>query len=160
MKKVILVCHCLEILALTVWVGGLVVIIASVIPAVFNTIGMEAGGRLLTRAFQGYDRLVLGAAVVAVIGMLTRTHSAAEVIGRGEWVLLGAMIAVAIALTFYLNPETIRLQELAFMTKEGAAKKAAYDDFFAYHRVARALYLVNMGLGIAMLCLKVRKWVR
>jgi uncharacterized membrane protein len=160
MKKVALVCHCLEVLALTVWVGGLVVIIASVIPAVFNTIGMEAGGRLLTRTFHGYDRLVLGAAAVAATGMLVRTRGAGEAVGRGDWVLLGAMIVVAVTLTFYLSPETVRLQELAFMTKEGAAKKAAYDDFFAYHRVARALYLVNLGLGIAMLCLKVRKWAR
>jgi len=57
------------------------------------------------------------------------------------------------------QPATVRLQELAFSAPE-AAKRAAYDEFFVYHRVARALYIINLGLGITLLCVKVRKWVR
>ena len=40
------------------------------------------------------------------------------------------------------------------------AKRVAYDTFFAYHRIARALYLINLGLGMTLLCVKVQKWVR
>jgi len=169
MKKVVLACHCLEVLALTIWVGGLIAIIASVIPAVFNTIGMEAGGRVLTRTFQGYDRLVLGAALIVVAGMLVRgfgpkivgaSGGIKEAVGSTEPHLIGIMIAIASLLAFYLNPEVARLQETAFGVKEVAAKRVAYEHFFFYHRVARALYLVNLGLGIAVLCVKVRKWAR
>jgi ABC-type spermidine/putrescine transport system permease subunit II len=151
-----------EALALAVWVGGLASIIAAVIPAVFTTIGMETGGRMLTRMFQGYDRLVLVSAGLIVAGTLVRVFVSGpwrEQIGMIELALLATMIVFAMTLTFWLTPETTRLQELAFSAKEGA-KRAAYDEFFVYHRVARALYILNLGLGIALLCVKVRKWVR
>lgn len=152
----------MEALALAVWVGGLASIIAAVIPAVFTTIGMETGGRMLTRTFQGYDRLVLVSAGLIVAGTLVRVFVSGpwrEQIGMIELVLVAIMIVFALTLTFWLTPETTRLQELAFSAKEGA-KRAAYDEFFVYHRVARALYILNLGLGIAVLCVKVRKWVR
>lgn len=152
----------MEALALAVWVGGLASIIAAVIPAVFTTIGMETGGRMLTRTFQGYDRLVLVSAGLIVAGTLVRVFVSGpwrEQIGMIELALLATMIVFAMTLTFWLTPETTRLQELAFSAKEGA-KRAAYDEFFVYHRVARALYILNLGLGIAVLCVKVRKWVR
>lgn len=156
-------CHCVETLALAVWVGGLVSIIATVIPAVFNTIGMETGGRMLTRTFQGYDRLVLVSAGLIVAGTLVRVYGSTgkwrEQIGMTELALLTTMVIIATTLAFWLTPETVRLQELAFGAKE-AAKRVAYDEFFAYHRVARALYIINLGLGIAWLCVKVRKWAR
>jgi len=151
-----------ETLALAVWVGGLASIIAAVIPAVFTTIGMETGGRMLTRTFQGYDRLVLVSAGLIVAGTLVRVLLSGpwrEQIGMTELVLLVTMVVVAMTLTFWLTPETTRLQELAFSAKE-EAKRAAYDEFFVYHRVARALYILNLGLGIALLCVKVKKWVR
>lgn len=153
----------MEVVALAVWAGGLVGIIASVIPAVFNSmVNMEAGGRILARTFQGYDRMVLVAAGLIVAGMLVRVFVAGpwrEQIGMTELTLLATMVVFAIVLTFWLNPETTRLQELAFSANE-EAKRAAYEEFFVYHRVARALYILNLGLGIALLCVKVRKWVR
>lgn len=152
----------MEALALAVWVGGLASIIAAVIPAVFTTIGMETGGRMLTRTFQGYDRLVLVSAGLIVAGTLVRVFVSGpwrEQIGMIELALLAIMVVFALTLTFWLTPETTRLQELAFSAKE-EAKRAAYDEFFVYHRVARALYILNLGLGIAVLCVKVRKWVR
>jgi hypothetical protein len=152
-----------EVLALAIWVGGLVSIIAALIPAVFSTIGMEAGGRILTKTFQGYDRLVTVSLGLIVIGMMARALG-----GSGGWraqvsvselALLGTMAVIAGTLTLWLTPETVRLQEIAFGAKEDA-KRIAYDNFFAYHRVARALYIINLGLGITLLCVKVRKWVR
>ena len=53
-----------EMFALTLWVGGLVVIIAIVIPAVFNSFGMEPAGRFLRRVFDGYGYLNLGILLV------------------------------------------------------------------------------------------------
>src|SRR3989449_11697842 len=79
MKKLVVVCQCVEVIALAVWVGGLVSIIAAVIPAVFGTIGMEAGGRLLTSTFQGYDRLTEFSPVRLLLAMVGRTW------GAGGW---------------------------------------------------------------------------
>ena len=60
----------LEFLALGVWIGGLIVLVGAVIPAVFNTWGgQESGGFLLTRAFEGYNHLVVVALIVLVAAM-------------------------------------------------------------------------------------------
>ncbi|MEK6605147.1 MAG: DUF4149 domain-containing protein, partial [Nitrospirota bacterium] len=102
-------------LALAVWVGGLVSIIAAVIPAVFNTIGMETGGRMLTRMFQGYDRLALASAGLIAAGTLVRIYGATgnwrEQIGMAELALLATMVVIVTGLWFWLTPETARLQE-------------------------------------------------
>jgi len=138
-----------------------VTIIAAVIPAVFGSpVTIEAGGRLLTKTFHGYDRLVLVSAGALMLSMLTREVVAKDLISRPEWAVAGIMVMVAVGLTFYLNPEVVRLQELAFAERETEAKKAAYEAFFHYHWIARALYLINLGLGATLLCMKVWKWVR
>src|SRR2546426_10131312 len=80
MKKLVVVCQCVEVIAVAVWVGGMVSIIAAVIPAVFGTIGMEAGAPLLTRTFPRYDRLALASGGLGLTGALVR----AVVAGRWE----------------------------------------------------------------------------
>lgn len=154
----------MEVLALAVWVGGLVVIVAAVIPAVFNApIPVPAGGRLLTQMFHGYDRVVLLSAGVIVVGMGLRAFFPAggeTAVSIPLVALVGVMVMVAGFLTMYLNPEIVRLQELAFAASEEGARRAAYADFFRLHWIARALYLINLGLGISVLCLKVRAWAR
>ena len=162
MKKLLVVIQCLEMLALAVWVGGLITIMATVIPAVFNTIGMEAGGRMLTRTFQGYDRLVLICAGVLTLALVARARLP---IGEGarigsDAVLLAIMVGIAVLLAWYLNPHIVRLQEAAFAAHDEAAKRSAYDAFFRLHKIARVLYLVNLGLGIGAIATKVLKWNR
>ena len=50
----------LELTALGTWIGGLIILVGAVIPAVFNTFGgQDSGGFFLTRAFEGYNRIVL-----------------------------------------------------------------------------------------------------
>jgi hypothetical protein len=163
MKKVLLVAHCVEWLALSAWVGGLMIIIAAVIPAVFNTIGMESGGRLLTRVFQGYDRIVMFAAGLIVIGTLTRVSASRlwrTQIGSAELMLFGIMLAVAVYLALAWSPHMMILQEKALAAQDAVVRQKAYQEFFLGHQIARTLYLLNFGLGIALMCVKVRKWTR
>ena len=54
----------LELLGLMMWIGGLTIILTDVIPAVFNTLSMEAGGRLLRRIFDNYNILVSGVVIL------------------------------------------------------------------------------------------------
>lgn len=163
MKKVLLVAHCVEWLALSAWVGGLLIIMAAVIPAVFNTMGMESGGRMLTRVFQGYDRIVLLSAGLIVIGTLTRVLASRlwrTQIGSAELVLFGTMLALAVYLALVWNPHMMILQEKALGAQDVVVRQKAYQDFFLGHQIARTLYLLNFGLGIALMCVKVRKWTR
>ena len=165
-SKRLLVCAVIECLALAVWIGGLVVIIAAVIPAVFNSFGMEPGGRFLTRVFDGYNRLVLVAmaAMGGAIAIRTWGQQAGRpsqtMSGRTEAIVFGAMVLVAVLIIFILGPHTIALQEEAFGTKDEAARKVAYADFFRLHMVVRGLYIMNLVLGIGLLTVKLKSFLR
>ncbi len=166
MRQGLIACVTSELLALGLWIGGLLVLVAAVIPAVFNTFGgQDTGGFFLTRAFDGYNRLVLGAAATLITGILWRAWLyqrglTEEEITRTEWLLLGAMLFTAGVITFVLHPQAAALQAQAFASKGEEARKAAFEAFFQLHKPVRVLYIVNMGLGIALLTVRVRSWVR
>lgn len=156
----------IEMVALAVWIGGLIVIIGSVIPAVFNSLNMETGGRFLTRVFDGYNRLVLMAmaamgGAVAVRTWAGRNGGSPHTLpSRMEAILFGTMVLVAVAIIFVLGPQAIALQETAFGTKDEAARKAAYEAFFRMHMVVRGLYLLNLGLGIGLVTVKLKSFLK
>lgn len=163
-----LTCYTFELAALAVWVGGLVVIVGAVIPAVFNSFGMEPGGRFLTRVFDGYNRLTAGAIVILVTTAGWRTWNARRssvdgpadmAVTRPEVVLLSTMVLVASLIILWLGPWSVTLQEQAFATQGEEAKKTAYSAFFRTHTLVRGLYLLNCGLGIALMAVKIRDWM-
>ena len=160
----LVVCGLLELLGLAVWVGGLIVIVGAVIPAVFN-VGMETGGRILTRVFDAYNRLVAGAIVLLVSGsawrMWAKRHGTYPEAGvsRGEIMLLTIMVGITAVISMWLGPDSVALQERAFAAQGVEAKKMAYEAFFRSHSIVRALYVTNLALGIALLAVKVRNWV-
>src|SRR2546422_10051189 len=119
MKKLIVVCQCVEVIALAVWVGGLAAIIAAVIPAAFNSpIPIETGGRLLMKTFHGYDRLVLVSAGALMLSMLARGVVAKDLISGPEWAVAGVMGAGAVGVSLFLKPQGERRAGLAFPTTE------------------------------------------
>ncbi len=149
--------------ALTLWVGGLIVIIAVVIPAVFNSFGMEPAGRFLRRVFDGYGYLNLG--ILCVLTLLaffryqTYGQNASFVfsVTAGEWWLLGGMFVVTLGIMGILGPQAIALQEEAFEAISKEQKDLAYGQFFRLHMIVRALHLVNLGLAFSLYILKLRK---
>jgi len=164
-SRLLIACYTVELLALAIWVGGLIVIIAAVIPAVFNSLNMEIGGRFLTRVFEGYNRLIMLAAAVLMAMGLARWMFKHRPLGRvldvspGELIVLAAMVIIAGLIVFVLEPASVSLQEQAFAAKAEGERKAAYDAFFRTHAVVRALYVLNLGLAAAMIPLKVRRMV-
>jgi uncharacterized membrane protein len=167
----LIVCCTIELLALSIWIGGLVVIVAAVIPAVFNSFGMEPGGRFLTLVFDGYNRLTAAAILILTTASGWRAWQTwREGGGSGRWpaaalprlelALLSVMILIAVLIIMVLGPESVTLQERAFAVQDEAAKKAAYAAFFQTHTVVRGLYLLNLVLGIVLLAVKARSWIR
>lgn len=158
-------CWVLELTAICLWVGGLSVLVAAVIPAVFNTFGgQDAGGLFLTRAFEGYNRLVLGAMAVLLLAAFWRTWVArrgwTQIRLTGvEWSLLIAMVLVAGVIIFLLHPQAAARQAEAFALREADARKAALEAFFNVHRPVRVLYMMNLCLGLALLGAKVKPWL-
>ena len=150
----------LEFLALGVWIGGLIVLVGAVIPAVFNTWGgQESGGFFLTRAFEGYNRLVVVALILLLGAMGYRQWrgEAAATVSRSEWILLSAMGGIAGVIILVLHPQAAALQTEAFGLKDEQAKKAAFEAFFRFHKPIRSLYVVNMVLGIWLIVLKAKR---
>lgn len=162
----LVICATLDMLALAVWTGGLIVIIATVIPAVFNSLGMEPGGRFLTRLFDGYNRIVLVAMAMMGGTIATRAWWAQEggrpeaAPGRAETLVFGLMVLVAVLIIAVLGPQSVTLQEAAFATRDETARKTAYDAFFRVHMTVRALYIVNLGLGVGLIAFKLKSWLR
>jgi len=154
-----------EMFTLTLWVGGLIVIIAVVIPAVFNSFGMEPAGRFLRRVFDGYGYLNLGILLVlSLVAFLRyrtygRDPSLLFSVTAGEWWLIGGMCVVTVGILGILGPQAVALQEVAFEAMTQELKEAAYADFFRVHMIVRALHLVNLSLAFSLYILKLRKAV-
>lgn len=140
-------------------------IVAVVIPAVFNSFGMEPGGRFLSRVFEGYNRLVMlstGMLMISAVlrtGMSRRPEMTGAAVSHVEWAVLAIMILVAALVIFILEPSSVRLQEQAFAIKEEAVRRTAYEAFFKSHHLVRALYVVNLGLAIAFVPIKLKHWL-
>ena len=135
-------------------------LIGAVIPAVFNTFGgQDSGGIFLTRAFEGYNRLVVIAVVILVLAMGYRWWSGEGVatVSWGEWILVSIMGLIAALIIIILHPQAAALQAEAFASKDEQARKAAFEAFFRLHMPIRSLYMVNMVLGIWLLVLKAKR---
>ncbi len=153
-------CLTCEWLALGIWVGGLLVLIGAVIPAVFNTFGgQDSGGFFLTRAFEGYNRFVIGALAVLCAGTWYRWWSGnpAVVVSRSEMALLVGMSMIAGIIILWLHPQAASLQAQAFAVKDEVARKAAFEAFFRIHMPVRSFYMVNLVLGILLTGIKAKR---
>ena len=153
-------CLTLEWLALGIWVGGLLVLIGAVIPAVFNTFGgQDSGGLFLTRAFEGYHRFVIGALAILCAASWYRWWSgdSAVAVSRGEMMLLAGMVVIAGVIIVWLHPYAAALQSQAFAVQEEAAKKAAFEALFRILMPVRWLYMVNLALGILLIGIKAKR---
>ncbi len=155
-------CLTLEWLALGLWVGGMVVLIGAVIPAVFNTFGgQDSGGLFLTRAFEGYHRFVIGAGAVLCAGSWYRwwIGEPSVAVGRGELIVLALMVVVAGVIILVLHPEAAALQAQAFAA-QGDAKKTALESLFRVLMPIRVLYIVTLILGIVLMGIKTKRSFR
>ena len=153
-------CLTLEWLALGVWVGGLLVLIGAVVPAVFNTFGgQDSGGLFLTRVFEGYNHFVIGAMAIMCAASWYRwwCGDPAVAVSRGELALLAGMVMIAGIIIVVLHPYAAALQAQAFAVKEEAARKAAFEALFRILMPVRSLYMVNLVLGISLIGIKT-KW--
>ncbi len=153
-------CLTFEWVALAVWVGGMVVLSGAVIPAVFNTFGgQDVGGMFLTRAFEGYHRFVIGAGVVLCATLWYRRWSGNPIVeaGRSEMIVLAVMVMIAGLVIAVLHPNAVALQAQAFATKDETTRKAALEGLFRVLLPIRALYMLNLFLGIALIGIKAKR---
>lgn len=153
-------CLTLEWLALGIWVGGGLVLMGAVIPAVFNTFGgQDSGGLFLTKAFEGYHRFMVGALAILWVSLWYRRWSGnpAAGVGRGEIMALAGMTVITGVILFWLHPSAAALQAQAFAAQEEAAKKAAFEALFRMLKPIRWIYMVDLALGILLIGIKANR---
>ncbi|MEO5865291.1 MAG: hypothetical protein ABIQ79_09690 [Nitrospiraceae bacterium] len=153
-------CLTLEWLALALWVGGGLVLIGAVIPAVFNTFGgQESGGLFVTRAFEGFHRFMIGALAILWAALCYRWWSGSPIVtvGRGEMAVLVGMTAIAGLIIVWLHPSAAALQAQAFAAHEEAAKKAAFEALFRLLKPIRWIYMIDLVLGILLIGIKAKR---
>ena len=156
-------CLTLEWLALGVWVGGGMVLIGAVIPAVFNTFGgQDSGGLFLTKAFEGFHRFMIGALVVLGVALWYRRWSGdlAMAIGLGELIVLVGMAMITGLIIVWLHPAAAALQAQAFAAHEEMAKKEAFEALFRILKPIRWIYMVNLVLGVLLIGIKAKRSLR
>ncbi len=153
-------CLTLEWLALGVWVGGGLVLIGAVIPAVFNTFGgQDSGGLFVTRAFEGYHRFMIGALAVLWAGLWYRWWSGDSMVavGQSEMLVLVGITAITGMIIVWLHPSASALQAQAFATHEEEAKKAAFEALFRVLKPLRLIYTVDLILGIFLIGIRAKR---
>jgi len=135
------------------------VLVGAVIPAVFNTFGgQDSGGVFLTRAFEGYQRFLMGAVVVLSAGAWYRWRSGVPgvAVGRWELMIVGLMVVIAGVIMLVLHPKAAALQTQAFAA-QGDAKKAALESLFQVLLPIRILYITTLVLGIGLMGIKAKR---
>lgn len=159
-------CALLDLLGLMMWIGGFTAILTMVVPAVFNTLEMETGGRLLRRVFDGYHTLTSGIVIVFTGTTFIRSWQARR---EPEWNspptrweigLVAVLAGVTCVIVWGLGPQAVRLQEAAFEAESRETKQAAFEAFFQLHMIVRALHLINVGVAVSLLVVKCRRWIQ
>lgn len=138
----------------------MVVLSGAVIPAVFNTFGgQDSGGMFLTRAFEGYHRLVIGAGAILCATLSYRWWSGDPMLNGGwsEMTVLAVMVGIAGLIIVVLHPNAAALQAQAFATKDETVKKAALEALFRVLMPIRSLYMLNLLLGLVLIAIKVNR---
>lgn len=138
----------------------MVVLSGAVIPAVFNTFGgQDSGGMFLTRAFEGYHRLVIGAGAILCATLSYRWWSGDPMlnVGWSEMTVLAVMVGIAGLIIVVLHPNAEALQAQAFATKDETVKKAALEALFRVLMPIRSLYMLNLLLGLVLIAIKVNR---
>ena len=156
-------CLTLEWLALGVWVGGGLVLIGAVIPAVFNTFGgQDLGGLFVTRAFEAFHRFMIGALVVLGVALGYRRWSGgpAMAIGLSELIVLAGMAVITGLIILWLHPTAAVLQSQAFSAQGETAKKEAFEALFRVLKPIRWIYMVDLVLGVFLIGIKAKRSLR
>lgn len=154
------------ILALVVWLGGMVVLGAIVAPAVFQTLqasepatGRELGGAVFTSILERFHYvayvsgglLLLTLAAMAVLG--PRPRGLARRVG-----LVSAMLAVALysGVVVLKNADTIR-HEVGGLPSRLPASDARRIRFDELHALSTRLMMVNIVGALALLFWEARE---
>lgn len=139
----------LHVVALGIWLGGVVTVSFVVAPALFGALPAPQAGDVVARLFPGYYALGYGAGAVVVVSAAVLRRWARP--AGGLWLAVTALAAVALAMWLYaglvVHPRASALRAEA---RAAGAPPAVRTEFDTLH--ARAVTL-NGAVLVAQLAL-------
>lgn len=150
----------LELLGLTIWIGGMVVLGSLVAPTVFNTVKpIEMAGEAMSLVFRKFN----GGLVYVCINMVALGFFGKSFLdqnrSRSRWIE-GGLIAVMILISLYigaiLGP---RMEELRHIRITDPSNSAAIIEFDRDHRISVTSFTINLLLGVAVLFINAKDTV-
>ena len=141
--------HLLALLAIGIWVGGIVFFSVVVAPGIFDALARPAAGDLMARLFPKYyvAGLLCGAAALVPLFLLLLFDSGSRLIRVLQMVLVAAMLLVTVYAGWVVEPEVHRLR-VDRVTAAGVTRVAMERRFDALHLRAVQLNGLVLGLGV------------
>jgi uncharacterized membrane protein len=142
----------LQVLSLSVWIGGAGVLLAVVAPSVFSHFhDRKSGGNLMAVILDRYSSLFIANAIflsgTVVLQMLLLSPST-ELKLRGALALTGVAILTALYGKLVLA-RRMRMLRLASEAQEFGSPNWDHEkEFRALHRRSMTVFIVNLVLGI------------
>ena len=115
----------LSLLAVAVWLGGILVLGAIVAPTVFRVVHAPASADAMTRGFLRFDKVAMSAAVVLAICEVAASRIAPlRRIDLARFALSAVASALAFAQGLWLSPQIAHLHIAGAVRGSGALGKA------------------------------------
>ena len=144
----------IELLGLTVLIGGMIILGALVAPTVFEMLPpMSTGGELMSTLFIRFNTIAayicFGLMLIGFLGKVILV-GASKKTRTIEGISLMIMLVVGIYLGSFLTP---RMDELRHMRIQDPNNHQAVEQFSAGHHISERLFGVNLLLGLVVLYL-------
>jgi len=147
--------HVAHVVAIALWVGGLVALAAVAAPVIFRTAGSRhLAGTVFGGVLRTFAWVEIALAVVALAGFALARPS-----GRLDWIrgaCLAAMIALLAGYAFGVHPALARVRpDCGSFDRDAAtdAEREARGRFDDLHRWSERLVGANILVGLALLAL-------
>ena len=138
-------------LALSLWVGGIVLFTFVVTPILFRTQGRDAAGKIVGTIFPMYFRYGM---VLIGIALLARMFSGEAFHGTRQWIGTG-MIVIALLLTGYqaygLTPRMERVKQSVPSFETTSPGDPARKEFSRLHGISMVVNLVVLLEGAVLI---------
>lgn len=140
----------LLLLALSLWVGGMIFFSALVTPGIFNALDRPAAGKLLAELFPTYYRsgAVCGALALLVALLLFVFDSGSRLLRFAQMVLVLVMLAATFYAGWMLQPRIHALRSERTASPSQAQRDTAERSFQKLHRRSVQVNAGVMALGI------------
>ena len=150
----------LELLGLSLWIGGMLTLGALVAPTVFGELKSQIGGDVMSLIFRKFNGGLVYVCIILVTGGFIGKFLLDYRKDRSRWIeggLLLIMVTTGLYIGAVLGPN---MQELRKTKIEDPSNTAAVVGFNRGHDVSRNLFTMNLVLGACVLFLNGREIVR